>query len=120
VTTPIRIQRKRTKGWRLPPNTVCVTRPGRWGNPYTVAKGYSCWSLYLDGHFACDEPTKERVIQLAIALFRDCLLGGRLAITVSDVRRELRGKNLACFCPIGSPCHADVLLAIANEDGESK
>ena len=32
--TPIRIQRKRTKGWRMPPNTVYVGRPSKWGNPF--------------------------------------------------------------------------------------
>jgi hypothetical protein len=36
MTKPIRIQRKRTKGWRMPPNTVCVTRPRKWGNPLRV------------------------------------------------------------------------------------
>lgn len=35
---PKRIQRKRTRGWKMPPNTVCVTRPGRWGNPYKGIK----------------------------------------------------------------------------------
>lgn len=27
---------------------------------------------------------------------------------------ELRGKDLACFCPLDKPCHADVLIEIAN------
>lgn len=31
-----RIQLQRTKGWKLPPNTVVVARPSRWGNPYRV------------------------------------------------------------------------------------
>jgi hypothetical protein len=35
--------------------------------------------------------------------------------TDDEIRQELRGKNLACWCPEGSPCHADVLLEIANE-----
>ena len=34
--TPVRIQRKRTKGFRLPENTVCVSRPSKWGNPFIV------------------------------------------------------------------------------------
>jgi len=35
--------------------------------------------------------------------------------TRKAIRAELRGKNLACWCPIGEPCHADVLLEIANK-----
>jgi hypothetical protein len=42
-------------------------------------------------------------------------LAGRLAVTVTDVKRELRGRDLACYCPLDEPCHADVLLAVANE-----
>jgi hypothetical protein len=38
-----------------------------------------------------------------------------LAVTVEDARRELRGRDLACYCPLDEPCHADVLLAVANE-----
>jgi hypothetical protein len=46
--------------------------------------------------------------------YRADLLAGRLAITTDDVRRELRGRDLACYCPLDGPCHADVLLEIAN------
>jgi hypothetical protein len=35
-------------------------------------------------------------------------------ITVGDVQRELRGWDLACYCPLDQPCHADVLLELAN------
>ena len=38
----------------------------------------------------------------------------RLAISVDDVREHLRGRDLACWCPLDEPCHADVLLAVAN------
>ena len=89
---PKRNQRKRTKGWKKPEGAVCVTRPGRWGNPYTVAE---CGSR-----------------ETAVACFRisrSTMPQERLAI-----QRELRGKDLVCWCPIGSSCHADVLLEIAN------
>ena len=82
---PKRIQRKRTKGWRMPANAVSVTRPGKWGNPYTV-EGYG----------------REQ----AIRLYREWLVGKDLS--------ELRGKDLACYCPLDQPCHADVLLELAN------
>lgn len=43
--------------------------------------------------------------------------GGRfLKVTVEDIRRDLAGKDLACWCPIGKPCHADVLMEIANSE----
>jgi hypothetical protein len=47
--------------------------------------------------------------------YRDDLLAGRLAITVEHVRSELRGRDLACYCPLDEPCHADVLIEVANE-----
>ena len=46
--------------------------------------------------------------------YREDLLAGRLAITVEDVERELHGRDLACYCPLDEPCHADVLLELAN------
>jgi len=51
----------------------------------------------------------------AIARYRDDLLAGRLRITVDDVRRELRGRDVACWCAPGRPCHGDVLLEVAND-----
>lgn len=93
---PVRIQRKRTKLWRMPPNTVSVCRPGKWGNPFK--KGVA--PAHTTGQ--------------AVAYFRVNLLRGTLGYTVDDVRRELRGKNLACYCPLDQPCHADVLLEEAN------
>jgi hypothetical protein len=51
----------------------------------------------------------------AVRRYRTDLLAGRLPVTVDDVRRELRGRDLACYCALGEPCHGDVLLEIANE-----
>ena len=84
---PVRIQRKRTKGWKMPPNTVSVCRPGKWGNPFTFANS---------GHV---HPALRFACEVAPLL---------------DVS-PLRGKNLACFCPLDHPCHADVLLELANQ-----
>jgi len=93
---PIRVQLSRRKGWKMPPNTVRVTRPGRWGNPFKIG----VVSEYGDVPDA----------QTAVMFYRAYIDKGlqRAAMQV------LRGKNLACFCPIGSPCHADVLLELAN------
>lgn len=98
--TPQRIQRKRTKGWRLPANARCVTRPGVFGNPFTGADGVETFRLWLAGGRAS---AGERFTFLTA---RRAKLLARLP--------ELRGKDLACYCQLGSPCHADVLLELAN------
>lgn len=95
---PQRIQLSRKKGWRLPPNTVIVSRPSVFGNPFHV--------------------THPLARQRAVDLYR-VWLGERIcpnsSLTMWDrARQELRGKNLACWCRLDQPCHADVLLEIAN------
>lgn len=107
--SPIRVQRKRTKGWRMPENTVYVGRPGKWGNPYAVGDE----SAFIGGDpvLGIEEPLTRGD---AAELFRLALASGALDFTVNDARAELRGKNLACWCPLDQPCHADVLLEVAN------
>lgn len=95
---PDRIQLRRTKGWRKPPGAVVVSRPSKWGNPYIVG------DLLNGGNIGQQE---------AVDLFRRALVEGRLQFSVDEVRRELAGRDLACWCP-STPCHADVLLDIAN------
>jgi hypothetical protein len=90
---PQRFQRSRRKGARLPAGVVVVTRPTKWGNPHPLELG-----------------REEAVLR-----YHEDLLAGRLAVTVEHARRELRGRDLACYCPLDEPCHADVLLAVANE-----
>jgi hypothetical protein len=51
----------------------------------------------------------------AVRRYDDDLLAGRLPVTVDDAKRELRGRDVACYCPLNEPCHADVLLRVANE-----
>ena len=99
--SPQRIQRKRTKGWRMPEGAVYVGRPTTWGNPWQVGPAMS--------------PAG------AVWRYNDAALGrlGKFAYGVPDlatIRMELAGKDLVCWCPIGSPCHADILLDLANED----
>jgi len=91
---PQRIQRKRTKGWRMPENTVYVGRPSKWGNPFIIRE-----------HDIPDAKTAVEYFYRWMVLSRPSHL---------DLK-ELRGKNLACWCPEGSPCHADVLLKMANQ-----
>ncbi len=96
---PQRVQRKRTKGWRMPPNTVYVGRPSRWGNPFRA--GHVSLSF---GDCNSDEE--------ALSQFREWLL--TMDSLAGQAKQELQGKNLACWCPTDRPCHADVLLEIAN------
>lgn len=88
---PKRIQRKRSKGWRMPTNTIYVGRPSTWANPFITAREYKSW---LDGDKETEHESERRIIL--------------------DNLEDLRGKNLACWCPSGQTCHADVLLKLAN------
>lgn len=104
---PIRIQRRRTKGWKMPPNTVFVGRPTRWGNPYKVGR---------DGTAAeCVEKYKKLFLPYTHHPPTNGLDDFFISqSTIEAAQSELRGKNLACWCPLDQRCHADVLLHIAN------
>lgn len=102
AVAPRRVQLRRTKGWRLPLNTISVARPGKWGNPFRI------------GDFGI--PTAND----AVVRFREWL-DQRVVGPPQPDPSLLRGKNLACWCRLDAPCHADVLLEMANrsarEDG---
>ena len=118
---PKRVQRKLTKGYRMPPNTKSVTRPYKCSNPYKI--GDKCvWGIKRqewDGKSLCDiliDKHGEAVYHTV----EETILGFREKIRASQtfrriIKRELKGKNLACFCSLDSPCDADVLLEYANE-----
>ena len=105
IRTPRRLQHRRTAGARLPEGAVLVTRATRWGNPFPV-------DLYgRDG---------------AIARYRQWITTGTVCLPIGSRGRRLdpircraelptlRGRDLACSCALGLPCHADVLLELAN------
>ena len=102
---PVRVQLSRKKGWKMPPNTVKVARPTAWGNPFLVS---------------------EHGQQGAVNRFRDYIEGMVCEPSVAASLNELRGKNLACWCKIvdqhgnAVPCHADVLLELANRPLEGE
>lgn len=117
---PERIQRKRVKGWKMPENTVSVTRPGQYGNPFEVGnwyklgdgKGNLVWMRCHDEDTAKKTGyTKMETVEQCIEWYKEYL---RLYPLSENRINELRGKNLACWCKPGAPCHADVLLEIAN------
>lgn len=97
---PIRIQLQRTKGWRIPPGTVIVDRRTKWGNPFHLQK-------FTDSGSKVPRLMAQKC---AVANFR-CWID---RIFWKEIQAELRGKNLACWCPLDMPCHADVLLEVAN------
>lgn len=100
--SPVRIQRSRKKGWRMPENTVYVGRPVKYfSNDAQVGK-YSIW-LGRDCLNIVDV-----VLSFQKKVEADPLLR-------RQIRMHLKGKNLACWCKPGQPCHADILLKIANE-----
>lgn len=135
TSLPKRIQRKRTKGWEMPENTVYVGRPTKWGNPFKIYGDM----VYMDNSwrrkimdkwtYLADGKNMFYIVWLYRLLFR----GNQQWLCYEDLQKshrdfdhwqkhfesldlsELKGKNLACFCPLDAPCHADVLLELANK-----
>lgn len=161
--SPQRIQRKRTKGWRMPEGAVYVGRPSKWGNPFKLnddltglcrypaaLEAGAAWEYegrissagmshaYFHPRETPDAEMKVTHCEVRfmtapelVEVYQRCLVGdvppsviaawGRrnpIAMTVEEVREELAGKDLVCWCPVYQACHADVLLEIAN-GGES-
>jgi hypothetical protein len=110
---PDRIQRKRVRGWKNPKNTVYVGRPTKWGNPFKVGMivGFD-WVTIFDPIDVLHYFTRSRIIENNEEAVR--LFAKYAAPRLKGVEYHLNGKNLSCFCPIGQPCHADVLLKMAN------
>lgn len=104
---PDRIQRRRAKGWRLPEGAVCVDRSTPWGNPFVVGR---------DGTAAeCVELYRAMLSGLICVTTHATVPEQRAARQhVLEHLPELRGRPLACWCRRWLPCHADVLLEIAN------
>jgi hypothetical protein len=86
---PERVQRSRKRGATTPPHTKYVGRPTAWGNPYS-------WEVL----------GREE----AVSKYEQHIAGRE-----AEIRSKLKGMNLSCWCPVGAPCHADILLRIANE-----
>lgn len=120
--SPKRIQLRRTTGWRKPEGAVVVARPTRWGNPILLSD--------IQAQYPSLFP--EQIATLVVRDFRALALrgelhfpnwrslgGGRGPVTftypgLDEIRAALAGRDLACWCPLDQPCHADVLLELAN------
>lgn len=122
---PERIRLSRQKGWRLPADAVSVARPGRWGNPFKVGQRRMVFTELGWGPVSDREPgpildgTIANVVlvetrEQAVAMYRMWLVSVLASEWPLDLSL-LTGHDLACWCPLdGGPCHADVLLSIAN------
>lgn len=128
--TPRRILRRRVRGWRAPACSCgCgrrawyVGRGTRWGNPYKVVRcrdgrwaviNLQC-TVTVDVIEILD--TRAQAQACATDLFRQELADDLLGRVMAQV--ELRGHDLMCWCPPDAPCHADVLLEVANREPAS-
>lgn len=107
MRVPKRIQMSRQRPWRAEnPDAVIVARPSKWGNPFKVGA-----PVMIESDWRSDRLTIEYDMTptLAVELFRQ-----RFIHDAREIRAELAGRDLACWCPLDQPCHADVLLQIAN------
>ncbi len=108
---PKRIQRKRSAGWRMPEGAVYVGRPTKWGNPFVIGETYPTMEegcSIPDGEAKCSSQAD------ATEMFRSWA-DSEYGFEDEDID-ELRGRDLVCWCPLDQPCHADVLIDIANRD----
>lgn len=130
---PDRIQLRRTKGWRKLEGAIVVSRPTKWGNPFQIGSNQPEVFVHDGLRVHWSTPRSEDALELArdfaVGLYHSWLISGSLhglstwppRIELTKVRaqilgdlRSLAGRDLACWCPPG-PCHADVLLELANQ-----
>ncbi|MET8080065.1 DUF4326 domain-containing protein [Streptomyces sp. NPDC005303] len=127
MTTPQRIQRKRTKGWRLADHTtsplgaVYIGRPTRFGNPFVLAPAASrrgglldMWAVEYKGRKLGRWDTSAAARAEAADRYARWIGEPEQADTLRLFRALLAGRDLACWCPEGEPCHGDVLLDLVN------
>ena len=87
----------------MPPDTVKIDRATKWGNPFVIGE---------DGtREECIEKYRRFVAGTSKTSREDVLASRKL---VAEHIGDLKGKNLACWCPMDGPCHADILLELAN------
>lgn len=109
---PKRVQWQRIRGSGMPPDTVYVGRPGKWGNPFHISGHLSRDSaVFLFGLIFDQGDLSDMSSQEKISWPR-----GK-AYPKGDIDK-LRGKNLACWCRLDQACHADILLEVANRPVE--
>ncbi len=108
---PKRVQLSRAKGWRMPPNTVKVDRSTKWGNPFLVGRDGTAAECVRRFELLLTGLVDLRNVDVAKRQSRFLRAWGETTPLLS-----LRGKNLACWCRLDKPCHADVLLLLVNDE----
>ena len=133
---PERIQRRRTPGWRMPEGAIYVGRPTKWGNPFQIGSNQPTLFVHDGLHVHWTTPLNDDSYHLAhqraVDLYRSWLESGTITgltdlpgMALPDRLARIRGQiigdvttlaghDLACWCPLDQPCHADVLLELSN------
>lgn len=118
--TPVRIQRRRVTGWRAPEGAVYVGRPTLYGNPFRVTRVGKIWIVFVDaapgvtGRTVATLFDEREARQTAVDNFRAMLRTPGGAEQAEFFAHRLHGRDLLCWCAKSMPCHAAVLLEIAN------
>lgn len=101
-----RIKRSRAKGFRLPPNTVCVDRSTKLGNPFDWRDGVE---------IGTEKWAKGAAVDLLREAINNPTRFPELKIpTRQQIRQALEGKSfVACWCTVDEPCHGDLYIEIA-------
>lgn len=121
MSAPKRVQMSRQHPWRADnPDAVIVARPGPFGNPFRIGEWFTPGVTGPDPHiYRAGQSERVRDRAHAVELFREWAHYRRnyrydpFGMTLAA---SLAGRDLACWCPLGQPCHADVLLEIANSN----
>lgn len=116
---PQRIQLRRTKGWRLPENTVKVDRSTKWGNPFVAGRDGTQAECVEAFGFLAGEQARLQVLDRMLVPSAGLEAAEKMLEGLKANPAPLRGKNLACWCSLDEPCHADVLLRLVNTSTRS-
>lgn len=91
----------------MPEGVIYVGRPGPWGNPFSIDDDHNAAEIVdlyrslLSGYLVLSSPVSLAVQRQAVAHVKAHI-------------EELRGRDLACWCALDEPCHADVLIEAAQ------
>ena len=113
---PTRIQLRRTKGWKMPPNTVKVDRSTKFGNPFPI----DCYGREMAvDKFRRLMAGRMSTYEMSTSSRQDWASANDISLVhvrscIEKLLPSIKGKNLACWCKSGDLCHADILLEIAN------
>lgn len=128
---PHRVQRRRTKGSRLPAGVLCITRPSRYGNPFHIVGrtvvGFK-WSDVVEWDqgigamppadvLYAEAADPAGAVDQAVELYRELLAVRRREWEPKRFAKwiiDARGRDVACYCPVTQPCHGDPLLQAVN------